>query len=184
MIEYFSQFGNVLNAYVIYDPSTKASKKFGYVEFETVGEAELAMNNHSHRICGKRVTVENQKSGVNTAQALGRRVESEISKKVVRTKRTDPKTRQNVSYGLNHNFQEDAAQNPSTLRHKNSLVTEHLILDLGLPNGNFWEGNRLSKPWLKVINQHECDNYNFTVESQESAHIRNCRWRRVQLEFM
>lgn len=33
--DFFSKFGPLVNGYVIYDPSTGASKKFGYVQFET-----------------------------------------------------------------------------------------------------------------------------------------------------
>lgn len=71
--KYFSRFGKVLNAYLIFDPQTKVSKNFGYVEFEDVAVAEAVLNISDHEINGKKVTVENHKNGLNAAINFGKR---------------------------------------------------------------------------------------------------------------
>lgn len=64
---YFSQFGTVSNAYLIYDPQSKLSKNFGYVEFEDVHTAELVLSLPAHEINGKKITLENHRNGLNAA---------------------------------------------------------------------------------------------------------------------
>lgn len=61
--EYFTQFGKVLNSYIIYDPATSTSKHFGYVEFETLESAEKALAHKNHKILGKVITLESKKTG-------------------------------------------------------------------------------------------------------------------------
>jgi RNA recognition motif-containing protein len=62
--EHFSRFGRVLNAYVIYDPHTKESKNFGYVEFDSVQVALDVLRNYSHSLFGKKITLEPHKHGL------------------------------------------------------------------------------------------------------------------------
>jgi RNA recognition motif-containing protein len=68
--KYFSQFGQVLNAYVILDPDSKQSRGFGYVEFSTVEEAKRVLQIGDHEISGRKLTVENHKNGLSNAQLL------------------------------------------------------------------------------------------------------------------
>ena len=42
--EFFTKYGELINAYVIYDPATGASKKFGYVQFQKKEAAEKVLN--------------------------------------------------------------------------------------------------------------------------------------------
>jgi RNA recognition motif-containing protein len=68
IIDYFSQFGTVTNAYVIYDPiskqtkSTLASPDFGYIEFADQQTASEVCLLKSHLICGKKITLQFFKS--------------------------------------------------------------------------------------------------------------------------
>ena len=72
LFAYFSRFGRVLNAYVIYDPRTRESKSsldsldFGYVEFDRVEVALEVLRNHSHSLLGKKMTLEPHKHGLRT----------------------------------------------------------------------------------------------------------------------
>lgn len=74
--EYFSNFGTVTNAYIILDPMSKASKSrtlspdFGYLEFETMDQANSALNNGPHYLFGKRLTLEYQKNSRVAAYSL------------------------------------------------------------------------------------------------------------------
>uniref|UniRef100_A0A1I7WH24 RRM domain-containing protein n=1 Tax=Heterorhabditis bacteriophora TaxID=37862 RepID=A0A1I7WH24_HETBA len=52
---YFSQWGPVVDAIVIRDPTTKQSRGFGFVTFATIASAETAMINRPHIIAGKTV---------------------------------------------------------------------------------------------------------------------------------
>ena len=66
LIEHFSGFGKVANAYVIYDPISKQSKSkkkclildFGYVEFENIDDATRAANCKEHIVTGKKISVQ------------------------------------------------------------------------------------------------------------------------------
>lgn len=58
LVEHFSQFGPVLNAYVIYDPISKQSKNFGYVEFAKAEDTSKAATHNSHLINGKKASVQ------------------------------------------------------------------------------------------------------------------------------
>lgn len=61
---HFSQFGEVANAYVIYDPNTKQSKStlcspdFGYVEFLHQEDANSVLSHKHHAILGKKVSLQ------------------------------------------------------------------------------------------------------------------------------
>ena len=75
--EYFSGFGSITNAYIIYDPKSKVSKSncispsdFGYLEFETIDQATSALKNGPHFLFGKRLTLEYQKNGRVAAYSL------------------------------------------------------------------------------------------------------------------
>lgn len=58
LVEHFSQFGPVLNAYVIYDPISKQSKNFGYVEFTKAEDTSKAATHNNHLINGKKASVQ------------------------------------------------------------------------------------------------------------------------------
>lgn len=73
LISYFSQFGHVLNSYLIFDPQTKVSKNFGYIEFEDLDVAEYVLNINDHMIRGKKVTVEYHKNGINSTMNFEKR---------------------------------------------------------------------------------------------------------------
>ncbi len=71
LLDYFSRFGRVLNAFVITDPITKASKNFGYVEFEEVRDAKLALSYKPHVLMGLKLSVQNHKNGLKKSLVLG-----------------------------------------------------------------------------------------------------------------
>ncbi|KHJ99864.1 hypothetical protein OESDEN_00138 [Oesophagostomum dentatum] len=52
---YFSQWGHVVDAIVIRDPTTKQSRGFGFVTFATLASLEAAMADRPHVIAGKTV---------------------------------------------------------------------------------------------------------------------------------
>lgn len=67
MVQYFSRFGALINAYVIYMPGTEISKGFGYVEFASVEVASAVLGMRRHFIKQKKITVENHRQSYNTA---------------------------------------------------------------------------------------------------------------------
>lgn len=58
LVAHFSQFGDVANAYIIYDPLTKQSKNFGYVELQRPEDATYAASHSEHIIKGKKASVQ------------------------------------------------------------------------------------------------------------------------------
>lgn len=64
LVAHFCQYGQVANAYVIYDPLTKQSKSkrlspdFGYVEFQNPEAAAVAVKANDHFINGKKASVQ------------------------------------------------------------------------------------------------------------------------------
>ncbi|VDO42143.1 unnamed protein product [Haemonchus placei] len=56
---YFTQWGPVVDAIVIRDPTTKQSRGFGFVTFATIASLEAAMINRPHVIAGKTVFLVN-----------------------------------------------------------------------------------------------------------------------------
>lgn len=58
LVEHFSHFGEIANAYIIYDPLTKLSKNFGYVEFQSPDGAKIAASSKEHFINGKKASVQ------------------------------------------------------------------------------------------------------------------------------
>lgn len=58
LVEHFSRFGTVANAYVIYDPLTRQSKNFGYVEFKNASSAKAASGCKDHMVNGKKATLQ------------------------------------------------------------------------------------------------------------------------------
>lgn len=52
---YFTQWGPVVDAIVIRDPTTKQSRGFGFVTFATIASLEAAMMDRPHVIAGKTV---------------------------------------------------------------------------------------------------------------------------------
>ena len=64
LLDYFSTFGKVLNAFKITDPTTKIERNFGYVEFERVEDAQVALNYKPHVVKGHKLTLQNHKTGL------------------------------------------------------------------------------------------------------------------------
>ncbi|EGT31853.1 hypothetical protein CAEBREN_22820 [Caenorhabditis brenneri] len=52
---YFSQWGNVIDACVLRDPSTQQSRGFGFVTYSSVFHVDIAMAHRPHYIFGKQV---------------------------------------------------------------------------------------------------------------------------------
>lgn len=65
--EYFSTYGEISNAYVILDPNSKISKRFGYVEFVDKSSADSVLMESEHFILERKITVENQRKGLKTS---------------------------------------------------------------------------------------------------------------------
>ena len=57
LMEYFQQFGQIKNAYCIYDPETKVTKGFGYIQFENESSVATTLSK-SHFFRGKRCILE------------------------------------------------------------------------------------------------------------------------------
>jgi RNA recognition motif-containing protein len=57
LTEFFSEFGEVKKAFVIYNPQNGSSKRFGYVEFEEKEALELVMQAPQLKIGNKKITV-------------------------------------------------------------------------------------------------------------------------------
>jgi RNA recognition motif-containing protein len=69
---WFAQFGTVESAQVIQDRSTGQSKGFGFVEMDSEGQAQAAiqgLNDHEHE--GRRLTVSEAKPRVARTSSLG-----------------------------------------------------------------------------------------------------------------
>ena len=62
LYEYFSTFGKVLNTFIIRDPFTRASKGFGYVEYERIEDAEWVLSYNGHFLHGRKISVDYRKS--------------------------------------------------------------------------------------------------------------------------
>ena len=66
---YFSSFGAVSKVYLIYDPHTRISKNFGFVEFETEETASKVLEYNKHKILDKKILVYRHKNtGVFTSK--------------------------------------------------------------------------------------------------------------------
>ncbi|XP_022125224.2 SRA stem-loop-interacting RNA-binding protein, mitochondrial-like [Pieris rapae] len=59
--EYFSQFGPVQSARVVFDRSTGLSKGYGFVEFVSSADAANATNKQIHTLEGLNLTVQHNK---------------------------------------------------------------------------------------------------------------------------
>ncbi len=70
LLDYFSTFGKVLNAFKISDPTTKTERNFGYVEFERVDDAQVALNFKPHVVKGHKLTLQNHKTGLKNSLVL------------------------------------------------------------------------------------------------------------------
>ena len=53
--QYFSQWGQVVDAIVIRDPATKHSRGFGFVTFASIASADAALMERPHVVGGKTV---------------------------------------------------------------------------------------------------------------------------------
>lgn len=65
LYNYFHQYGELITAYVILDPDTKASRNFGYVEFASVDGADAALSESPHTLHSRKITVERKKGEKN-----------------------------------------------------------------------------------------------------------------------
>ena len=70
LLEYFSTFGKVLNIFKIADPISKVERNFGYVEFEKVEDAQVALNFKPHVVKGHKLNLQNHKSGLKNSIVL------------------------------------------------------------------------------------------------------------------
>lgn len=184
LLSHFSQFGNVLNAYVIYDPTTKVSKKFGYVEYETVAEAESVMKTDNHKICGKKVTVENQRNGINTAQQLEKRAEEEQKKKGTWSRKAETQTSstfhiQPVANSRVHERNTNTCHYQKISHRATHLATQGAQIPCYFEGGDVWGHKTVtSMPWLEAashINQHR-NNYEIRTETGLQARARTGYW--------
>jgi RNA recognition motif-containing protein len=82
LLDYFSTFGRVLNAFKISDPITKIDKNFGYVEFETVEAAQFALNTKPHLLYGHKLNVQNHKSGLKASLLLNMKNQKNLASRV------------------------------------------------------------------------------------------------------
>ena len=82
LLDYFSLFGTVLNAFKISDPIAKVDKNFGYVEFETIEAAQLALNTTPHNLFGHKLNVQNHKSGLKASLQLHMKNRKHLNSKV------------------------------------------------------------------------------------------------------
>ncbi len=183
MISYFTQFGNVLNAYVIYDPSTKASKNFGYVEFETVAQAELVINTEDHKILGKPVTIEKQKSGITTNLQLEKRIVDQKLKRKIKGKAQEHSSIKNINSSLKqeplHQKIDDITQSASAMKLAINFPGESIYISSRVEEGDINMLSSTSKPWLEshhafVFNEANLD---FRLEPEKSAIARDKYWR-------
>lgn len=60
LYEYFSEFGEIRNVYIIYDFDTKKSRGFGFIEFKKRKEADRCLNS-DHMVNGVVVIVSKMK---------------------------------------------------------------------------------------------------------------------------
>ena len=81
LLDYFSTFGRVLNVFKISDPITKVEKKFGYVEFETLETATIALNFKPHVLFGHRLNVQHHKSGLKASLLLNLKNKNILNKR-------------------------------------------------------------------------------------------------------
>ncbi len=92
LFNHFSKIGTVRNAYLIYDPITKISKGFGYVEFHSVESADQALSMPVHQLLGKNVSVQRQKNGLKQSKLLQRQLHD--SSQQTKFKEYYPKTKE------------------------------------------------------------------------------------------
>ena len=76
---YFSNYGKVFKAYLIYHPITKLSKGFGYVEFETVKDADRVLAFKEHTLDEFKLVIERQKKGVRQSKQLMLQVNQKVT---------------------------------------------------------------------------------------------------------
>ena len=154
LIEYFSQFGEVSNAYVIYDPKTQSSKsknfphlEFGYVEFEDQECANYVLETKEHFIKGKKIILKQFKPKEDT-QTQGKQEK----------KKEEKRTRQDLPAFI---CSENGKKSDFVVKSNNQCTTGAVLKNLySSPNsGNFkedlYEKNTTSK--LEKMEK-ACDN--------------------------
>jgi len=89
MINYFAQFGKVVNTYIIYKTETNISRCFGFVEFENVDIAEKVHLMPSHIIDDKKIVCKFQ---------INKKLEQEEEKRKHRvTNQSSSKTKSEIN---------------------------------------------------------------------------------------
>ncbi len=149
------------------------------------------MNTQHHRICGKRVTVENQKNGINLAHQLEKRAEDEQKKKTPWNKK--------LYTGINSKIISNPVANCKT-QEVNSAASHYQRV---MPKGTntIFEGvqppcyfdnrdvrrskNAAPKPWIEAASLiiHDKNNYTFRLETSERAIARTSHWK-VKLQHL
>lgn len=60
--QYFSQFGNIVSANVVFDKNTGRSRKYGFVVFSSKSGYDAAVNRQKHHLEGNDIEVADAKS--------------------------------------------------------------------------------------------------------------------------
>jgi RNA recognition motif. (a.k.a. RRM, RBD, or RNP domain) len=136
LFTYFSKIGAVRNAYLIYDPITKISKGFGYVEFHSIESAEKALSVHVHQLLGKNVSVQRQRNGLRQSKILQKQFQD--SSRQHKLKEYYPKTKEYSSPVSSHHC-------PPTYSHKTKKEN----------NGNIWVDTSRKKDPPMLSGKHE-----------------------------
>lgn len=145
---YFSAFGEVLTSYLIYDPNTKLSKNFGYVEFKTVESAQAVLSWSEHVINGKAITVENQKNGVNACQQLQLRHTLQATKKKEKFKNETSQSSASINY---NNVELQLSKMTDELANSAVLHMDPAFKDSFADKSDFVEAAFSKKPRVQLI---------------------------------
>jgi len=139
LVQYFGQFGRIVNAYVIINPDTGLSKSifpltsgFGYVEFESVEVANHVLTLESHYLNNKKVTVENHKNSYNNTLKLCNMDSTKAPKKQKGSA---------ASYKEPHQLQDDDGRQDSLQPDEESSESNHHG-SLGNSTSNFKSSRR------------------------------------------
>lgn len=182
LTKYFSAFGTVINAYVIYDPVTESSRGFGYVEMQSVEAAEQILTQEIHTVGGRNVTVANHKRGFKSCLKLERRIAALQAKRI----RKQPRLNNGLEEGLENSSDNNSQNSPDPSKNgenqlfntcpvESVLNRNSLMLDIPGDTEKFW--NPLPLPKLQVSNQTILPKQTgriSTMASDEDIHGSNC----------